>query len=144
MSIFGVSIFGEGLYTGCIGRIIMKVYSSGMNQDVWRLSKLNSISMFYIRRSWQNYKNFNYRISIPLLMKNLRMKSHRKRWKCRFSRRKFIFRRILCKFRPLDLISNQVFYFQCARKCGQTRTNSKSGNSKSKFLRLFSRLCKFW
>ena len=66
-------------YITCIGRIIMKVYSSGMNQDVWRLSKLNSISMFYIRRSWQNYKNFNYRISIPLPMKNLRMKSHRKR-----------------------------------------------------------------
>ena len=45
----------------------MEVYSSGMNQDVWRLSKLNSISMIYRRRSWQNYKNFNYRIAIVLL-----------------------------------------------------------------------------
>ena len=44
----------------------------------------------------------------------------------------------------LDFYSkNLVFYYQCARKCGQTRTNSKSGNLKSKFLRLFWRLCKF-
>ena len=82
--------------------------------DVYR----NSISMFYIRRSWQNYKNFNYRISIP--MKNLRMKSHRKRWKCRFSRRKFIFRRILCKFRPLDLISIlKTFIFNAPGNAGR-------------------------
>ena len=43
--------------------------------DVYR----NSISVFYIRRSWQNYKNFNYRTSIVLSMENSWLKSHRKR-----------------------------------------------------------------
>lgn len=107
-------------YIGCIARIIMKVYSSGMNQDVWRLSKLNSISMFYIRRYWQNYKNFNYRTSIVLPTKNSWPKSHRKRWKCRFSRRKF---KILANFMQistsrLDFYS-KTFIFKAPGNAGR-------------------------
>ena len=103
--------------------------------DVYR----NSISVFYIRRSWQNYKNFNYRTSIVLLKEKSMVEITPKTVKMQVLAD---FMQILTS--RLDFYSkNLVFYYQCARKCGQTRTNSKSGNLKSKFLRLFWRLCKF-